>query len=50
MSPRGGACRSVSARGTSSETIGGFTGTYVGLYATENGQPSVANADYDGFD
>jgi alpha-N-arabinofuranosidase len=37
----------VSARYLSSETIGGFTGTYVGLYATGHGRPSVANADYD---
>ena len=40
----------VNARYLSSETIGGFTGTYVGLYATGNGQPSVANADYDWFE
>jgi len=40
----------VSARYLSSETIGGFTGTYVGLYATGNGRPSVTNADYDWFE
>lgn len=40
----------VSARYLSSETIGGFTGTYVGLYATGNGQPSIAHADYDWFE
>jgi len=40
----------VSARYLSSETIGGFTGVYVGLYATGQGQPSAAPADYDWFD
>jgi len=40
----------VSGRYLSSETIGGFTGTYVGLYATGNGRPSVAHADYDWFE
>lgn len=40
----------VSARYLSSETIGGFTGVYVGLYATGRGQPAAAPADYDGFE
>ncbi len=40
----------VSARYLSSETIGGFTGTYVGLYATGRGQPSSASADFDWFE
>ncbi len=40
----------VSARYLSSETIGGFTGTYVGLYATGNGEPSEAHADFDWFE
>lgn len=40
----------VSARYLSSETIGGFTGTYVGLYATGSGRPSTTNADYDWFE
>ncbi|MEM8933486.1 MAG: hypothetical protein AAGE94_20010, partial [Acidobacteriota bacterium] len=40
----------VSARYLSSETIGGFTGVYVGLYATGNGRPSEAPADYDWFE
>lgn len=44
------AIQDVSARYLSSETIGGFTGTYVGLYATGNGRPSVTNADYDWFE
>lgn len=39
----------VSARYLSSETLGGFTGAYVGLYATGNGQPAQADADYDWF-
>lgn len=33
----------------SSETAGGFTGLYVGLYATGNGKPCKAYADYDWF-
>jgi len=32
------------------ETVGFFTGVYVGLYATGNGKASVANADYDWFE
>jgi alpha-N-arabinofuranosidase len=44
------AIQDVSARYLSSETIGGFTGTYVGLYATGNGQPSMTGADYDWFE
>lgn len=40
----------VSARYLSSETVGGFTGTYVGLYATGNGQPSATNVDFDWFE
>jgi alpha-N-arabinofuranosidase len=31
------------------ETVGFFTGVYVGLYTTGNGQPSLASADYDWF-
>ena len=40
----------VMARYLSSETVGGFTGVYVGFYATGNGKPSRANADYDWFE
>jgi xylan 1,4-beta-xylosidase len=40
----------VSARYLSSETLGGFTGVYVGLYATGYGQLSETFADYDWFD
>jgi xylan 1,4-beta-xylosidase len=39
----------VMSRYLSSETIGGFTGVYVGLYATGNGKACTANADYDWF-
>jgi alpha-N-arabinofuranosidase len=38
------------ARYLSSETAGGFTGVYLGMFATGNGQASVANADFDWFD
>jgi alpha-N-arabinofuranosidase len=31
-------------------TVGGFTGVYVGLYATGNGKASTANADFDWFE
>ncbi len=34
----------------SSETAGGFTGVYVGLYTTGNGKPCKAAADYDWFE
>lgn len=34
----------------SSETAGGFTGLYVGFYATGNGKPCKAFADYDWFE
>ena len=34
----------------SSETAGGFTGVYAGLYATGNGKPCKAVADYDWFE
>jgi xylan 1,4-beta-xylosidase len=29
---------------------GGFVGTYIGLYASSNGQPSKTTADFDWFD
>jgi alpha-N-arabinofuranosidase len=38
------------ARFLSTETVGGFTGTYVGLYATGNGIPSKSSAVYEWFD
>lgn len=40
----------VEPRYLSSETVGGFTGVYVGLYTTGNGKASTANADYDWFE
>jgi alpha-N-arabinofuranosidase len=40
----------VNSKFLSSETAGGFTGVYVGLYATGNGKSSTANADYDWFE
>ena len=40
----------VMARYLSSETIGGFTGVFIGLYATGNGKACKANADYGWFE
>jgi xylan 1,4-beta-xylosidase len=40
----------VDGKYLSTETNGGFTGVYLGLFATGNGQKSVANADFDWFD
>jgi hypothetical protein len=37
-------------RDLSSETIGGFTGVYVGMYATGNGRKSTHPADFDRFE
>jgi alpha-N-arabinofuranosidase len=34
----------------SSETVGGFTGVYVGLYATGNGTPCTTDTYYDWFE
>jgi xylan 1,4-beta-xylosidase len=34
----------------SSERIGGFTGVYLGMYATGNGEPCSVPADFDWFD
>ena len=39
----------VDSKYSSSETVGGFTGVFVGLYATVNGKASTASADYDWF-
>jgi alpha-N-arabinofuranosidase len=39
----------IMSRYLSSETVGGFTGVYVGLYTTGNGEPCTASADYDWF-
>src|SRR5262249_2915889 len=40
----------VATRDLSSEKIGGFTGAFIGLYATGNGQPCTVPADFDWFD
>jgi xylan 1,4-beta-xylosidase len=40
----------VNSKFLSSETAGGFTGVYVGLYTTGNGKPSTAKAYYDWFE
>ena len=34
----------------SSEKIGGFTGAFIGMYATGNGKPSTVPADFDWFE
>ncbi len=40
----------VNSKFLSSETVGWFTGVYLGLYATGNGKPSTAKADYAWFE
>jgi alpha-N-arabinofuranosidase len=40
----------VMSRYLSSETVGGFTGVYVGLYTTGNGKACTVSADYDWFE
>lgn len=40
----------VDSKFLATETVGFFTGVYVGLYATGNGKVSVTNADYDWFE
>jgi alpha-N-arabinofuranosidase len=49
----GGAFReieTVDSKFIATETVGWFTGVYVGLYATGNGKSSKASADYDWFE
>jgi xylan 1,4-beta-xylosidase len=41
---------SALTRDLSSEKVGGFTGVYIGLYATGNGQTSLTPADFDWFE
>jgi alpha-N-arabinofuranosidase len=51
--PPGGGAKDLGTaltRDLSSEKIGGFTGVFVGLYATGNGQKSTAPADFDWFE
>ncbi|MDC8829653.1 glycoside hydrolase family 43 protein [Alteromonas gilva] len=43
------AVETVSARYLSSETVGGFSGTYVGMYATGSGKASLSKATYHSF-
>ena len=43
------AVETVNARFISSETVGGFTGTYVGMYATGSGKASLSKATYHSF-
>jgi xylan 1,4-beta-xylosidase len=46
----GGLLGVVETKDLASETIGGFTGVYFGMYATGNGERSTAPADFDWFD
>ena len=41
---------SCSTRYLSSEVAGGFTGVYLAMYATGNGQAATIPADFDWFD
>ena len=41
---------SIDARYLSTETVGWFTGVYVGMYATGNGKPNKAKATYEYFE
>ena len=40
----------LDTRYLSSEVAGGFTGTYIGLFATSNGEESSGKADFDWFE
>jgi alpha-N-arabinofuranosidase len=40
----------VDGRLLSTQAAGGFTGAYIGLYASSNGEPSTNVADVDGFE
>jgi len=44
------AIETVDSKFLATETVGFFTGVYVGFYATGNGQVSTSNADYDWFE
>jgi xylan 1,4-beta-xylosidase len=44
------AVQNVQSKFISSETVGGFSGLYVGLYATGNKEESTSYADYDWFE
>ncbi|WP_128102219.1 glycoside hydrolase family 43 protein [Paenibacillus sp. DCT19] len=43
-------CTNVDGRLLSTDLAGGFTGTYIGLYASSQGAPSTTFADFDWFD
>lgn len=43
-------CEHVCGTLLSKEVAGGFTGTYIGLYATSNHQPTTNYADFDWFE
>jgi xylan 1,4-beta-xylosidase len=36
----------VDGRILSTPVAGGFVGTYIGMYASRNGQPGTSNADF----
>jgi len=40
----------VDGRILSTPLAGGFVGTYIGMYASSNGQPSTNTADFDWFE
>lgn len=40
----------VDSKFLATETVGFFTGVYIGLYATGNGKAALANADYNWFE
>lgn len=40
----------VDGRILSTPYAGGFVGTYIGMYASSNGQPSTNSADFDWFE
>ena len=42
--------QTVNSKFLSSETVGWFTGVYVGLYSTGNGKGSTSTADVDWFE
>lgn len=40
----------ASTRDLSNESVGGFTGVFIGMYASGNGKPSAVPADFDWFE
>jgi xylan 1,4-beta-xylosidase len=51
--PKNGSIKKLASaltRDLSSEKIGGFTGVFIGLYATGNGQTNTVPADFDWFE